>query len=449
MSSTGPRQHRDPSALELGYAVLVRVERDGAFAQLALEQVLREAGSPRSSAEATELAYGTCRMLGTHDAIIELASRRSVLDLQPEVQQILRLTSHRLLAMRTPSHAAVSTAVELAKQRVGHRVGGLVNAISRRIAERDLDFWLAKISENADELERLAITHHHPVWIAELYRDLLGDQAGAAMDANNVPVRPTYVVRPGLAERNQFADPDHQTSLSPFGFTSDGRPGDLAAIKDGRAGVQDEGSQLVAWLLSKAKPPTGDWLDLCAGPGGKAALLTGLARQKGAFLLANEIAPHRAELVRRGLRAYPDGWQVICADGTVPAWSPNSFAAVMADVPCTGLGALRRRPDARWRKQPDEVAQLTELQLKLARSAADALVSGGVMAYVTCSPHPAETTDIVHALLAERNDLDLLDAPEVLPGLSDAASTGDPKCIQLWPHRHHTDAMFAALLRRR
>ncbi len=425
------------------------MERDGAYAQLALEQVLREAGSPRSSAEATELAYGTCRMLGTHDAIIEAASGRSVLDLQPEVQQILRLTSHRLLAMRTPSHAAVSTAVELAKRQVGHRVGGLVNAISRKIAERELPEWLDLLTADSDELERLAITNHHPLWIAELYRDLLADQAAAALMANNQPVRPTYVVRPGLAKRNQFADAAHQTPLSPFGFTSEQRPGDLAAVRDGRAGVQDEGSQLVAWALSKAKPPAGDWLDLCAGPGGKASLLTGLARQKGAFLLANEVAPHRAELVRRALRAYPDGWAVICADGTRPAWRPGSVAAVMADVPCTGLGALRRRPDARWRKHPDEVAELTALQLELARTAADSLVSGGVMAYVTCSPHPAETTAVVAALLAEREDLELLDAPALLPSVPDAASPGNPLCLQLWPHRHHTDAMFAALLRRR
>ncbi|MGJ6979271.1 RsmB/NOP family class I SAM-dependent RNA methyltransferase [Aestuariimicrobium soli] len=451
------------TTLEVASSVLARVTRDGAFANLALDEVLAQTRDADAvAAETTELVYGTCRLLGTHDQIIEHASGRRLNQLQPQVVDLLRLTSHRLLAMRTKNHAVVTQSVDFAKRRINPRVAGLVNAVSRRISERSLDDWLTLLSRGLDEVGVLAVRTHHPRWIAESYVDLLGDEAEQALLANNVPAHPTLVVRPGLADRDRLGEP---TRWSPFGFTTDRRPGVIPEVRDGRAGVQDEGSQLVAAALAhtvgqSVGPAGSPWLDLCAGPGGKAALLAGLAHQQHGWLLAGEVAPHRAGLVRQGTRAYPDGVQVICADGTAPAWAPGSFAAVMADVPCSGLGALRRRPDARWRKDTADLDGLTELQLRLSHTAADALMgpskqaAGAVMAYVTCSPHRRETTDIVTALLAERDDLELLDAPAVLRTIAGAALPepsvpGHPRMAQLWPHRHGTDAMFLALLRRR
>jgi 16S rRNA (cytosine967-C5)-methyltransferase len=208
--------------------------------------------------------------------------------------------------------------------------------------------------------------------------------------------------------------------------------------------VQDEGSQLVAWALTRAQAPTGPWLDLCSGPGGKTALLTGLARGTEGPVVAVEPSAHRAALVAAASRAYPRRPTVLQADGTRPAWRPGSFARVLADVPCTGLGALRRRPESRWRREPGDVEQLHGLQRALLASALDAAAVGGVVAYVTCSPHRRETTDVVTETLAERSGVTLLRAADLLPEVSDAAA-GD--FLQLWPHRHGTDAMFAAYLR--
>jgi 16S rRNA (cytosine967-C5)-methyltransferase len=193
-------------------------------------------------------------------------------------------------------------------------------------------------------------------------------------------------------------------------------------------------------------------LDLCAGPGGKSALLAGLAARHGDQFLAAEIAPHRARLVARALHGYPaeadsrSAPQVIVADGTRPAWHQDRFGRVLADVPCTGLGALRRRPESRWRRTADAVEQLHPLQCALLTTALDSTRPGGVTGYVTCSPHLRETVGVVEEVLADRSDVDVLDAPALLPEV-DKAAIGP--YLQLWPHRHRTDAMFAALLRRR
>jgi 16S rRNA (cytosine967-C5)-methyltransferase len=252
-------------------------------------------------------------------------------------------------------------------------------------------------------------------------------------------------VRPGLAEVTELlvagAEPTRYSSLA---ARWTGNPADLPAVRDGRAGVQDEGSQLVTIALAAAAAPRGRWLDLCAGPGGKTALLAGLTDPPDP-IVAVDIAPHRAALVRRAVRAYPKPPTVLVADGTRPAWRRASFVRVLADVPCTGLGALRRRPEARWRRQPGDVEQLHDLQLALLDSAIDSACPGGVVGYVTCSPHRRETIDVVTETLAERNDVEVIPAAGLLPESLDAALTGD--FVQLWPHRHGTDAMFAAYLR--
>ena len=226
-----------------------------------------------------------------------------------------------------------------------------------------------------------------------------------------------------------------------------GDPGAIPAVAEGRAGVQDEGSQLVALALANAPVEGRDarWLDLCAGPGGKSALLAAVGAERGGVTLtAVEPLPHRAELVRSNLRAVPGEHRVLVADGTATPFAAGSFDRVLADVPCTGLGALRRRPEARWRRTPADLDTLRPLQERLLDAAIDATRPGGVVAYVTCSPHPAETRQVVDAVLARRTDARLEDARPLFPGVNDLGAGPD---VQLWPHRHGTDAMYLALLR--
>lgn len=443
MPRTTLRRRRPDRPRQLAYRVVRAVTADDAYANLETARLLAEAKlDARDAAFVTELVAGTCRLRGTYDRILAAASGRPRFD--PPLADALALGAHQLLSTRVPAHAAISATVDLAAANAGEKVAGLTNAVLRKVAARDLDAWIADLSRGEDELGRLALRTHHPRWIAEAYRDLLGDEAERALAANNVAPVPTLVVRPGLAEVAELGG--EPTTHSPFGARRAGNPADVAAVREGRAGVQDEGSQLVAWALGRADAPRGPWLDLCAGPGGKAALLAGLAAASGTSLLAAELQPHRAELVRQGVRGYDPAPAVIAADGTRPAWRPGVFARVMADVPCTGLGALRRRPESRWRRTPGHLAELVPLQRRLLGTALDSAMPGAVVAYVTCSPHRAETTGVVEAVLAGRDDVAVLDASAVLPEVPDAALG---PFLQLWPHRHGTDALFCALLRRR
>jgi 16S rRNA (cytosine967-C5)-methyltransferase len=187
------------------------------------------------------------------------------------------------------------------------------------------------------------------------------------------------------------------------------------------------------------------WLDLCAGPGGKAALLAGLATERGASLVAVEQHKHRARLVERALAGDAGNHRVIVADGREPIPGAGPFDRVLLDAPCSGLGALRRRPEARWRRQPADVAALRPLQVELLDAALSATRPGGMVAYVTCSPHLAETATVVGDVLGGRDDSQRMDARDYL---ADVPDLGDGPDVQLWPHRHGTDAMFLALLRR-
>jgi 16S rRNA (cytosine967-C5)-methyltransferase len=266
----------------------------------------------------------------------------------------------------------------------------------------------------------------------------------------------SLVALPGLCGPDELAAAGGERSrLSPYGVTlAGGDPAEVPAVAEGRARVQDEGSQLVAVALAAAPVdgPDARWLDLCAGPGGKAALLAALAGERGARVLAAERQPHRAALVAGATaRAAETGGGllgVVTADGTRPAWPDAGFDRVLVDAPCSGLGALRRRPEARWRRSAGDVERLVPLQRALLESALDAARPGGAVAYVTCSPVLAETAGVVSAVLDAREDAVLEDAAPLVPGVEDCAGPL-PGTVQLWPHRHRTDAMFLALLRRR
>ena len=450
-TARGQRRRRPDRARRAAFDALRAVNGDGAYANLAMSALLRERRlTGRDAAFATELLAGTCRWQGSYDTIIVAAAGRPLKEFQPAVVDLLRLGAHQILAMRVPTPAAVAAGVDLAAATVGERVTRLVNAVLRRIAERSLDEWLDKLSEGLDDHDRLALRTAHPRWIVDAYAELLDpSELERALAANNHSPAISLAVRPGLAEVDDLVRAGAEPSgYSPFAARWRGDPAELALVRDGRVGVQDEGSQLVTWALTRVDAAPGWWLDLCAGPGGKSALLAGLTRLDGSKLLAADVAPHRALLVAAALRAYRgDGSvpTVVVADGTRPGWRSNSFTRVLADVPCTGLGALRRRPESRWRRGPADVEQLHPLQLALLASAIDNAAPGGIVGYVTCSPHRRETTDVLSETLAVRSDVEVIPAAQLLPEVPDAALG---PYLQLWPHRHGTDAMFAGYLRK-
>lgn len=438
------------------YDVLAAVEEREAYANLLLPRLLADRNlTGRDAALATELTYGTLRGLGTYDAILAACSDRPVSKLDPPVRHVLRLGTHQLLATRVGSHAAVATSVDLVRAVAGFKVSGYVNAVLRRVSTRDADQWLEIVAPRpgADADGHLAVRHSYPRWIVGAYRNALGDAADGeladALGAGNTRPRVTLAAFPGGAAREEIMPEGAEPGRwSPYAFTLAG--GDPAALTaDGRAAVQDEASQLAAIALTRASVDGADgtWLDLCAGPGGKARMLYGLA--DSARLVAVDVHPHRAGLVRAALNAAPGRRPaaVIAADGRHGPWREGTFDRVLVDVPCSGLGALRRRPEARWRKSSGDLADLGELQRSLLRSALAAVRTGGVVAYVTCSPVPAETSDVVTAVAGEQPGAEILDAPAVLSEVPDLAAP-DPRFAQFWPHRHGTDAIFVALLRR-
>jgi len=444
-----PRRRKPDRARRLAFDVLRSVHADGAYANLALTALLAERGlTGRDAAFATELVAGTCRLQGSYDAVIAAAADRALNTFQPAVLDLLRLGSHQVLSLRVPVHAAVAAMVDLAAATVGERVTGLTNAVLRRVAARELEDWYDLLGAELDARDALALRTAHPRWVVDAFADLLpAGELEPALAADNRNPEVTLAVRPGLAEVAELVAAGAAAArFSPYAARWSGPPTELPAVREGRAGVQDEGSQLVAWGLTRAAAPPGPWLDLCAGPGGKSALLTGLAAASGSRLVSVEPSAHRAELVAAGVRAYPSGQRptVLQADGTRPGWRAGTFARVLADVPCSGLGALRRRPESRWRRGPQDVEQLHALQTALLDSALDAAAPGGVVAYVTCSPHRRETVDVVEEVLATRTGVSRLPAGELVPGVPDA-ELGE--YLQLWPHRHGTDAMFAAYLR--
>jgi len=436
---------------EAAFRCVRAVDAEDAYANLAMPGILAALGlSGRDAGFATELAYGTLRMHGLYDAVIGHAAKREPDALDAPVRWSLWLGAHQALSMRVPPHAAVSETVDLARRHGGPRVASLVNAVMRRIVERSAAEWIELVAAGGDA-GALAVRHSHPRWVVEalaaaLQADGRGDDVEALLAADNAPASVTLVARPGLADRTEL--PGEPTPLSPWGVTlPGGDPGAVPAVASGAAAVQDEGSQLVAGaLVAVREVAQGElWLDMCAGPGGKAALLGALAAQHGASLQANELHEHRAELVRRAVTAVPDG--VVTVTRADSRYLPDAhFDRILLDAPCTGLGALRRRPEARWRREPADLPILAELQSELLAAAAGAVKPGGLIAYVTCSPVLEETRDVVagsHGLVRV----------DVRPALAELTGTprrswGPGPHVQLWPHVHGTDAMYLAILER-
>ncbi|ATQ27783.1 methyltransferase [Rhodococcus ruber Chol-4] len=456
-----PRQARRPSPAEAGLDqarlaardVLRAVRERDAYANLVLPALLRERRlDGRDAALATELTYGAARAQGLLDAVIAACAHRPVTEIDGALLDTLRLGTYQLLRTRIAPHAAVATSVDIVRGEFGHGKSGFVNAVLRRVAEKPEEQWIAELAPDParDPVGHLAFRYAHPEWIAKAFAVALGPDAGeleevlAADDARPVV---HLVARPGVitAEELALATGGEIGPWSPYAVHLDagGDPGKLDAVREGMAGVQDEGSQLVARALTLAPldgPDRGRWLDLCAGPGGKAALLGALADIDGFTVDAVEPVEHRAELVRKSTRGLPVTVHV--ADGREPGLGAG-YDRILVDAPCTGLGALRRRPESRWRRNPGDVAELVRLQKQLLASAIGLLRPGGVVLYATCSPHTSETLAVV-ADAVRRHRVEQLDTRELVPGVP---RLGDGPSVQLWPHRHGTDAMFMAALR--
>ncbi|MDO5511965.1 RsmB/NOP family class I SAM-dependent RNA methyltransferase [Corynebacterium sp.] len=449
---TKPQVRRNTAGVDkprlLAFDVLTRVREDDAYANLLLPRMLRERNiTERDAAFTTEITYGTLRTVGVLDAVIGECSSRPLNQIAPEVLDALRLGAYQLLYTRVEPHAAVDTTVRLVEAAGQEKAKGFANGIMRTISRTAPEKWIDKLTPPG-EIAAAAFRHAHPEWIAQSFSRVLGlGDLEAALDGDSQ--RPTVhlVARPGeiSAEELALMTGGEEGPYSPYAVhLGSGDPGDLEPVREGLAAVQDEGSQLIARAVVEAPVEGADggrWLDLCAGPGGKAALMGALARIDAAHVDAVEVSPHRAELVRKATRDLPVTVHV--ADGRSPGLQPG-YDRVLVDAPCSGLGALRRRPEARWRKSESDIDGLAPLQFELLASALELVRPGGVVVYSTCSPDLRETRAIVDRAVSELGAVEL-DAHELAAPMEDV---GSHRSVQMWPHRHGTDAMFFAVLRR-
>lgn len=420
----------------LAFEVLTEVEINNLYSNLVLPQWLSRSDlSKEDRALATELVYGSLRMRGRHDSLISKVSTRSLADIDPKVVICLRLGIHQLTQMRIPSHAAIFETVELAKRVVGQSSATFVNAILRNVDGRRSD----EVALDSLSIEDLATEYSHPEWIVSSYMDSLKSKTEVIelLRANNKAASPNLVAWPGLSTLDELISSGADIlSGSRNGAVFDGNPGEIPAIRERRAGVQDLGSQIVVEKFLDTFEDGLRWLDMCAGPGGKAAYISAFIEQNSGDFIANEISEHRAALVNQVVKTH----QVTNFDARNLPESLGSFDRILLDAPCTGIGALRRRPEVRWRRTVGDLKNLTQLQGELLDAAAARLKPYGILAYVTCSSHQAETTFQTRSFLKRHPNFERV---TVNDNRSD--TLGD---LQLWTHRDHCDAMYLSMMRK-
>ncbi len=450
MANVGRKPKPEPARL-LVFDLLTQVNREGAYANLRLPELLEQSSlNDRDRAFATELGYGTLRMQGKHDALISAKIDRPFAELDSGIVDILRMGIHQIFEMRVPDHAAVGETVEIARARLGESKASFVNALLRKSAS-DRDFFLVYDEETTDPVHNFSIKYSHPEWEVRAFYDALRDwsEVEELLKANNVPAVPQLIAWPGKSTVEELLE-EGGTRIdgTQFGVLSEKMPGKYAAIKERRAGVQDRGSQIVSQIFlntATTERPL-QWLDMCAGPGGKASAVYWYLSQHRSqdTFTANEPMAHRAALVGQVLPKE----HIIEYDGEELPARGVMYDRILVDAPCTGLGALRRRPEARWRRTPSDLKELIQIQRELLNAAAQMVSPSGIIAYVTCSPHILETQGQILEFQRKHSEFEVLSIEPFLPAGNPQTLLKDDGSLQLWTHKDLSDSMFMTLLQR-
>lgn len=466
-----PRRTKTGSARICSYETLLQVENEQAWANLLLPKMIRNHNLDfRDAGFATEITYGTLRYQGFLDALIGVALQgRKIADIDASLRVLVRMGAYQIIFMRVPPHAAVNETVNITREVVSQSSAKLVNAALRRAEEYNAEGWKKFFADTlSDKIEYFSTVYSLPSWQVRAFQEALAannlsDTLEDFLASNLIPARATLCVKPGIIKRtflskeveNRIREKPQITQYSPWGLYISGNPGRLESVKTHQAMVQDEGSQIVAGILAQASISGGidqNWLDLCAGPGGKASILASLAASRGIHFVANESQEHRASLVENALypieSRYPNSTTIWCSDGrSVGDEYPDTFDRILVDVPCSGLGTVRRRPEVRWNKTTSNISSLRPIQKDLLESAYKALRPGGVLAFSTCSPHLSETRLIVDEFIRVHPEAIIQDAVKVANGfLNKNLDDVQGPYINLWPHLHDTEAMFLALI---
>jgi 16S rRNA (cytosine967-C5)-methyltransferase len=440
---------RQKSPRELAVEILNRIDQKGGYAEPLLDAALSGGGipNPHDRGLLTELVYGTLRMRGRLDWIITRLYKGDAAALEAPVPNILRTGLYQLLFTdRIPPFAAVNEAVGIAKKACP-AAAGLVNAILRNaLREKENIAWpeMAK-----DPGKAIAVLHSHPRWLVERWLDFYGiDETIAICRENNRMPEPVVRVNGLKATRDEViaALAAEKIAAGKTRYSADGLFLSTAvglretkAFRDGLIRVQDEASQLVAWLVH---PQPGERiLDLCAGAGGKTLHLAALMENKGG-ITAVDLHPDKLHLLTADAGRL--GATIVTTHAgnttTLPESFRGAFDRVLLDAPCSGLGTLRRNPEIRWRIVPHELEKSMSLQKRLLRKAADCVKPGGRLVYSVCTVTPEENESVVADLLATRPEFKTIPPEGIPPELIDADGF-----FRTFPHRHGTDGFFGAV----
>jgi 16S rRNA (cytosine967-C5)-methyltransferase len=400
-----------------------------------------------------ELSYGTLRWKGQYEAFIDVLTPGKTLS--KPLRLCLGLGMHQLFRMRIPPHAAIHESVELVKK-FEPKAAGLANAVLRNAERAGFDSLLKQSLATKAGLDELAIRYSHPSWVVGALKSALeldgkGAELEGLLESNNETPLVHLAALPGVMGPNETSAADYLESLnlerglaSPIGFIARGNPEPL--LEHPGVKVQDQGSQLVALALLAVGNKDGKWLDMCSGPGGKAALIDADISYFGGSLDCFEPMPRRAEMVRQALG--PNSKAKVFVEYGQNA-KLNHYDAVLLDAPCSGLGSVRRKPESRWRKKPEQLPELIRLQQELLEAAINSLKSGGVVLYSTCSPLIPETNSQIKMALEKHPQMSLENSNQLLNSLNPNLQLGEKrKTTQLWTQTHGTDAMFIAILRK-
>src|SRR5215210_4245026 len=435
-------------ARRCAYAVLRRVFEDGAWADRALRgEAERLALDARDLALATRLAYGAVQRRATLDHVIGALTGRGLDRLEPAVLAALRLGTFQLAYLdRVPAHAAVGESVQLAKE-ASRGGAGLVNAVLRRAA-REARALIDALPE--DTPEAAALRHSHPAWVAELWWAMLGPaDASGLMAADNEPAEPSLranTLRIGAeALAARLPVPSRPAPGLPEGLVLEA-PFDAHGAEEWREGLfmpQSRAAMAVARMLG---PRPGERvLDLCAAPGGKTTHVAALMEDRGRVVAVERHRGRAAALARTAARMGASCVEVRAADAATEH-EPEAYDRVLVDPPCSDLGTLASRPDARWRKTADQPERLARTQAAILRAGGAAVRPGGTLVYSTCTISPRENEQLVAAFLSDHPGFAADDLQQEAPVWQHPSV---PRHLQTLPHRDGTEGFFIARLRRR
>lgn len=398
------------------FDILLRIGQQGAYASELLHSRRMEALTPADHALTTELVMGVLRWRSRLDETLAAASARSLAKVDAEVLTALRMGAYQLRYLsRIPAHAAINDSVELVKRAHKRSAAPFANAVLRKIAGTKVELPSGRFTASSAEL--LARESAHPEWMVERWVAEFGIELATKICRHDQCIPSTAIrLNEGKIETELQAEGIAFTPgvlLASARITVSGDITRTRAFQQGRVFIQDEASQLVAALVGSGSR----LLDCCAAPGGKTAALA--ARNPAAQIIAIELHPHRADLLRKRVRAA--NVQVVQADAlSLPA--PGGFDRVLADVPCSGTGTLGRNPEIKWRLKLENLVDLHQRQVAILRAGLRQLAPGGRAVYSTCSLEREENEDVVEEVLQEEQEYELLDCREELERLR---STGD------------------------